>query len=148
MVLTTVDNKVAIYAYYFHSMFQRSHDITLCYNNATEDGQSGEMSRFMLQLLVESHHDIERFSFVAGQNTLRPTYERIEPKTACAQQVLENLKMLTPTFLNTYLRCEKQFYYKYVEGLIEPDEIDEDEVDNKVFRKYIPSGSRTVLLWD
>lgn len=41
--------------------------------------------------------------------------------------------MLTPTFLNTYLRCEKQFYYKYVEGLIEPDEIDEDEVDNKVF---------------
>lgn len=41
--------------------------------------------------------------------------------------------MLTPTFLNTYLRCEKQFYYKYVEGLIEPDEMDEDEVDNKVF---------------
>lgn len=76
--LTTVDNKVAIYAYYFHSLLQRSHDITLCYNNATEDGQSGEMSRFMLQLLVESHHDIERFSLVAGQNTLRPTYEPIE----------------------------------------------------------------------
>lgn len=43
--LTTVDNKVAIYAYYFHSLLQRSRDITLCYNNATEDGQSGEMSR-------------------------------------------------------------------------------------------------------
>ena len=130
--LTTVDNKVAIYAYYFHSLLQRSHDITLCYNNATEDGQSGEMSRFMLQLLVESHHDIERFSLVAGQNTLRPTYEPIEKKQHALSQ-LKNLKMLTPTFLNTYLRCEKQFYYKYVEGLIEPDEIDEDEVDNKVF---------------
>ena len=130
--LTTVDNKVAIYAYYFHSLLQRSHDITLCYNNATEDGQSGEMSRFMLQLLVESHHDIERFSLVAGQNTLRPTYEPIEKKLHALSQ-LKNLKMLTPTFLNTYLRCEKQFYYKYVEGLIEPDEIDEDEVDNKVF---------------
>ena len=130
--LTTIDNKVAIYAYYFHSLLQRSHDITLCYNNATEDGQSGEMSRFMLQLLVESHHDIERFSLVAGQNTLRPTYEPIEKKLHALSQ-LKNLKMLTPTFLNTYLRCEKQFYYKYVEGLIEPDEIDEDEVDNKVF---------------
>ena len=130
--LTTVDNKVAIYAYYFHSLLQRSHDITLCYNNATEDGQSCEMSRFMLQLLVESHHDIERFSLVAGQNTLRPTYEPIEKKLHTLSQ-LKNLKMLTPTFLNTYLRCEKQFYYKYVEGLIEPDEIDEDEVDNKVF---------------
>ena len=130
--LTTVDNKVAIYAYYFHSLLQRSHDITLCYNNATEDGQSGEMSRFMLQLLVESHHDIERFSLVAGQNSLRPTYEPIEKKLHTLSQ-LKNLKMLTPTFLNTYLRCEKQFYYKYVEGMIEPDEMDEDEVDNKVF---------------
>ena len=130
--LTTVDNKVAIYAYYFHSLLQRSRDITLCYNNATEDGQSGEMSRFMLQLLVESHHDINRSSLVAGQSTIRPTYDAIEKKQNAFIQ-LKNLKMLTPTFLNTYLRCEKQFYYKYVEGLIEPDEIDEDEVDNKVF---------------
>ena len=130
--LTTVDNKVAIYAYYFHSLLQRSRDITLCYNNATEDGQSGEMSRFMLQLLVESHHDIKRSSLVAGQSTIRPTYDSIEKKLHTFIK-LKNLKMLTPTFLNTYLRCEKQFYYKYVEGLIEPDEIDEDEVDNKVF---------------
>ena len=130
--LTTVDNKVAIYAYYFHSLLQRSRDITLCYNNATEDGQSGEMSRFMLQLLVESHHDINRSSLVAGQSTIRPTYDAIEKKQNAIIQ-LKNLKMLTPTFLNTYLRCEKQFYYKYVEGLIEPDEIDADEVDNKVF---------------
>lgn len=130
--LTTVDNKVAIYAYYFHSLLQRSGDITLCYNNATEDGQSGEMSRFMLQLLVESHHDIKRLSLVAGQSTIRPTYDSIEKKQNTFIQ-FKNLKMLTPTFLNTYLRCEKQFYYKYVEGLIEPDEIDEDEVDNKVF---------------
>lgn len=130
--LTTVDNKVAIYAYYFHSLLQRSRDITLCYNNATEDGQSGEMSRFMLQLLVENHHDIKRSSLVAGQSTIRPTYASIEKKLPTFIQ-LKNLKMLTPTFLNTYLRCEKQFYYKYVEGLIEPDEIDEDEVDNKVF---------------
>lgn len=130
--LTTIDNKVAIYAYYFHSLLQRSRDITLCYNNATEDGQSGEMSRFMLQLLIESHHDINRSSLVAGQSTIRPTYDAIEKKQNAIIQ-LKNLKMLTPTFLNTYLRCEKQFYYKYVEGLIEPDEIDEDEVDNKVF---------------
>ena len=130
--LTTIDNKVAIYAYYFHSLLQRSRDITLCYNNATEDGQSGEMSRFMLQLLVESHHDINRSILVAGQSTIRPTYDAIEKKQNAFIQ-LKNLKMLTPTFLNTYLRCEKQFYYKYVEGLIEPDEIDADEVDNKVF---------------
>ena len=53
--LTTVDNKVAIFSYYFHRMLQRSADITLTYNNSTEDGHTGEMSRFMLQLLVESN---------------------------------------------------------------------------------------------
>ena len=130
--LTTVENKVAIFAYYFHSMLQRAHDITLTYNNATEDGQSGEMSRFMLQLMVESQHPIVRKTLIAGQKPLRPAYDE-EPKTEEVMKVLDDVRMLTPTFLNTYQRCQKQFYYKYVKGLLEPDEIDEDEVDNRIF---------------
>ena len=130
--LTTVENKVAIFAYYFHSMLQRAHDITLTYNNATEDGQSGEMSRFMLQMMVESQHSIKRKTLVAGQKPLRPAYSDAQ-KTDEVMAVLDNIKMITPTFLNTYQRCQKQFYYKYVKGLLEPDEIDEDEVDNKIF---------------
>ena len=130
--LTTVENKVAIFAYYFHSMLQRAHDITLTYNNATEDGQSGEMSRFMLQMMVESQHSIKRRSLTAGQKPLRPAYNE-EQKTDEVMAVLDDIKMITPTFLNTYQRCQKQFYYKYVKGLLEPDEIDEDEVDNKIF---------------
>ena len=130
--LTTVENKVAIFAYYFHSMLQRAHDITLTYNNATEDGQSGEMSRFMLQLMVESQHPIVRKTLIAGQKPLRPAYDE-EPKTEEVMKILDDVRMLTPTFLNTYQRCQKQFYYKYVKGLLEPDEIDEDEVDNRIF---------------
>lgn len=130
--LTTVENKVAIFAYYFHSMMQRAHDITLTYNNATEDGQSGEMSRFMLQMMVESQHSIKRRTLTAGQKPLRPAYNE-EQKTDEVMAVLDDIKMITPTFLNTYQRCQKQFYYKYVKGLLEPDEIDEDEVDNKIF---------------
>ena len=130
--LTTVENKVAIFAYYFHSMLQRAHDITLTYNNATEDGQSGEMSRFMLQMMVESQHSIKRRTLTAGQKPLRPAYNE-EQKTDEVMAVLDDIKMITPTFLNTYQRCQKQFYYKYVKGLLEPDEIDEDEVDNKTF---------------
>lgn len=130
--LTTVENKVAIFAYYFHSMLQRAKDITLTYNNATDDGQTGEMSRFMLQLMVESPFPIKRKTLVAGQTPLRPAYKE-ESKTEEALQKLGEIKMLTPTFFNTYLRCQKQFFYKYVKGLLEPNEIDEDEVDNRVF---------------
>ncbi|HEY9550788.1 MAG TPA: PD-(D/E)XK nuclease family protein, partial [Prevotella sp.] len=53
--LTTIDNKVAIYAYYFHRLLQRCSDATLAYNSSTEGVQTGEMSRFMLQLMVESN---------------------------------------------------------------------------------------------
>ena len=130
--LTTVDNKVAIFAYYFYRLLQRPSDITLTYNNATEDGQSGEMSRFMLQVMVEGKHSIQRKTLVAGQKPQRQTFESITKEDAHLD-VLESLGLISPTFINTYQRCQKQFYYRYVEGLKEPDEIDEDEVDNRVF---------------
>lgn len=60
--LTTVDNKVAIYAYYFYNLIQRASDVTIVYNNSTEDGHTGEMSRFMLQLMTDSNFDIKRIS--------------------------------------------------------------------------------------
>ncbi len=129
--LTTIDNKVAIYAYYFHSMLQRAQDITLTYNNATEEGHTGEMSRFMLQLMVESDHTITRRSLTAGQTPLRPDYHNSE-KTDEVLDKLNKSRLFTPTYLNTYIRCPKRFYFKYIKDLKEPEEM-EDEIDNKIF---------------
>ena len=129
--LTTVDNKVAIYSYYFHSMLQRASDITLTYNNATEDGHTGEMSRFMLQLMVESKHHIKRRSLTTGQKPLPPDYKE-KNKTNEMIDKLFGDKLISPTFLGAYLRCPKRFYYRYVEGLKEPEEL-EDEIDNRIF---------------
>lgn len=129
--LTTIDNKVAIYAYYFLRLLQRASDITLTYNNATEDGNTGEMSRFMLQLLVESNHPIRRCSLVAEQSPDPSEYAEAE-KDAAAMEKLNSFGLITPTFLNTYLRCQKRFFYKYIRGLEEPDEL-EDEIDNRIF---------------
>ena len=143
--LTTVDNKVAIYAYYFHSLLQRAKDITITYNDATDDGQTGEMSRFMLQLLVESPHSITRKALVAGQTTLRPDYSDIAKDEETIQR-LNKIGMLTPTFFNTYLRCQKQFYYKYVKGLLEPEEIDEEEIDNKKFGNIFHRAAELLYL--
>ena len=47
--LTTIDNKVSIYSYYFHSLIQRAKDVTFLYNNSTQGSHTGEMSRFILQ---------------------------------------------------------------------------------------------------
>ena len=60
--LTTIDNKVSIYSYYFHSMIQRAKDVTFLYNNSTQGSHTGEMSRFILQLMVEWNHPIHRLT--------------------------------------------------------------------------------------
>ena len=130
--LTTIDNKVAIFAYYFHRLLQRAEDITICYNNATEDGQTGEMSRFMLQLLVESPHAIEKRSLQSGQQQflLQP---RQREKDAKIMEVLRSFKSLSPSAINRYLSCQLTFYFRYVLGIQEPDDNEDDEIDSRIF---------------
>ena len=130
--LTTVENKVAIYAYYFHRLIQRAHDVTILYNNATEDGQRGEMSRFMLQMMVESPHSIGQHTLLSSHPLLRHQPVTIE-KTPHVLQMLD-MPQLSPTAVNRYMRCPLQFYYCYVANLREPDvPDDEQELDNRIF---------------
>ncbi len=132
--LTTVENKVSIYAYYFHRLLQRPKDVTILYNNATEDGQRGEMSRFMLQMLVESGQTISQHTLQTGQQTTPWTPQPIQ-KTPHVMEVLQSsFTTLSPTAVNRYLRCPLQFYYHYVAGLLEPNvPDDEQELDNRIF---------------
>ena len=131
--LTTVENKVSIYAYYFHRLLQRARDVTILYNSATEDGQRGEMSRFMLQLLVESPHAIARHTLQSGQTATRWQPQPIA-KTASVQAVMQQTTRLSPSGINRYQRCPLQFYYCYVADLREADQPeDEQELDNRIF---------------
>ena len=41
--------------------------------------------------------------------------------------------MLTPTAINRYMRCQLQFFYRYVSGITELDNDDEDAIDNRIF---------------
>lgn len=140
--LTTIDHKVAIYSYYFHRLLQRAQNITILYNNATEDGHTGEMSRFMLQMLVESGHKIERLSLQAGQmpNVLQP--HAVE-KTDSIMQQLMKLDKLSPTAINRYLRCQLLFFYNTVAGLKESDE-ETDDIDNRTFGNIFHKGSQLI----
>ncbi|WP_315516980.1 PD-(D/E)XK nuclease family protein [Hoylesella shahii] len=140
--LTTIDHKVAIYSYYFHRLLQRAQNITILYNSATEDGHTGEMSRFILQMLVESGHKIERLSLQAGQmpNVLQP--HAVE-KTDSIMQQLMKLDKLSPTAINRYLRCQLLFFYNTVAGLKESDE-ETDDIDNRTFGNIFHKGSQLI----
>lgn len=121
--LTTIDNKVSIYSYYFHTLLQRASDVTIAYNSCADGLRAGEMSRFMLQLMVEWPHNIEKITLQAGQ----------EPQDIClvpvtkdnhVMSVLHGFGSISPSALSTYLRCQLRFFYAYVVGLSAPDDND------------------------
>lgn len=138
--LTTVDHKTAIYSYYFHRILQRASDVTLLYNNSTNDGHTGEMSRFMLQLMVESGHPIQQYTLKAGQLSLPRKAKAIEKSPHVMQLLKERFEkqtdtfhaLLTPTAINSYRRCQLRFFYRYACGLKDPDEEDV-LMDDRIF---------------
>ena len=130
--LTTIDNKVAIYSYYFHRLLQRCPDVTVTYNNSTANGQTGEMSRFMLQLLAESNIMIGRGVMTAGQTANMTREDDVEKTPEMVKHLLDRGK-LSPSGLDKYLRCPKRFYYCYVMGIREDDSNDTEEMDAQTF---------------
>jgi len=152
--LTTIDHKVAIYSYYFHRLLQRADDVTIVYNNTAADGRRGEMSRFLLQLMVEGPHDI-RFEVLQPPQTSHPFTPPTVGKTAEVMQVLMQRfsaelnpeaehPLLTPTAVNSYQRCPLRFYYRYVRGLREDDQNDADMPDNRIFGNIFHEAARIV----
>lgn len=130
--LTTVDNKVAIYSYYFYRLLQRAKDVTIVYNTSTENGNKGEMSRFMLQLMVESGHSIKHQSLHFGQSAAARHQLEYE-KDDGVMEVLNGYRSLSPTALNRYLRCPMQFYFNNIAGIREPDENIEEQLTSRAF---------------
>ena len=145
--LTTIDYKVAIYQHYFHRLLQRADDVTIIYNNATIDVQKGEMSRFMLQLMVE-RGDIEFRSLRAGQQPLLRQPQSIDKTPAVLdilrQRFSKDRGGISPTAVSTYLRCQLRFFYRYVSNLQEPDDTDEDLIDNRLFGIIFHEAAQTL----
>ena len=129
--LTTIDNKVALYSYYFHRLLQRASDITIAYNNSTDNGHTGEMSRFMLQLLVESGQKINHYSLTA-KNHPTPLMPKPIRKDETVLSKLQQISRLSPSALNTYIRCPLAFYYQYIAHIQEPHP-DPETIDNRLF---------------
>lgn len=76
--MTTIDHKIAVYAYYFYRLLQRSEKATLVFNTATDGINRGEMSRFMLQFLIEWGYSVRRLRLEAGQSPQDTQLIRIE----------------------------------------------------------------------
>ena len=137
--MTTIEHKIAVYAYYFYRLLQRAERITLMYNTSSDGLNRGEWSRFMLQFLIEWPHPITRQFLEAGQSPQGTSPITVE-KTPDVMRQMQSLfdvranpkAKFSPSALNYYLDCPLKFYYRYVAGLSAPDEVSA-EIDSATF---------------
>jgi hypothetical protein len=140
--LSTIDHQDSVYAYYFYRLIQRAENLTFVYNTDKTQTGKAEISRFLLQLLIDSpwKEKVQRFSLQSSVNPWQAQSICIEKDEKLLQRlhVQYNTNInpeagrLSPTALNTYINCSFKFYQQYIEGLKSKEELS-DELDNSVF---------------
>ena len=126
--LPTYKEKDAIYTYHFYRLIQRAKKVYLLYNTEDEGVGGGEKSRFLLQLEIDKrpNHTISKYTVSAEVPKLTKQPLQVNKN----QEVLSRLKDLgthglSPSALTTYIRNPMDFYYKYVLGIKETEEVEE-----------------------
>ena len=114
----------SIFAYLFYRLLQNSKNIVLTYSNLISN-KSGEMSRFIQQILNETNLITEHLQY---SEEIKP--EHVEPfyveKNAkifeiLAKYLTDTNKYLSASALNTYISCSLKFYFKYI-AKIQPEQ--------------------------
>ena len=126
--LPTVERQDAIFSYNFYRMLSHAKNIWFIANTHADDQHSGELSRYYYQLLWQYQVPIKQITINDKLITTIAEKEAIE-KTEEVQQLLSKYFASTPEYgrlsasaLNDYIRCQKSFYYKYLENISEPEQ--------------------------
>lgn len=137
--LTTAKHKIAVYAFYFYRLQQRTERITYTYNITTDGLNKNEMSRFLRQLLAETDLEITSTILESEQQINNAVDIEIEKTPEVMHILLNNYdgkraksRPLSPSALNTYLDCPVKFYYQQIAGIRKPKD-PQDGLDAALF---------------
>ncbi|MDR1022173.1 MAG: PD-(D/E)XK nuclease family protein [Prevotellaceae bacterium] len=133
--LPTVEQHEATYAYCFYRLLQRARRVRLVYNSQSADNRSGEVSRYLRQLAMESPHDVPERS-ISYSVTRAPEKPIVVEKTGTVADILNEYldggeRAISASSLNSYIACSLKFYFAQIARLKEPEEVDE-EVDGRM----------------
>ncbi|SFN67803.1 PD-(D/E)XK nuclease family protein [Salegentibacter flavus] len=126
--LPTYSEKNAVYTYHFYRLLQRAKKVYLLYNTEPDGMNTGEKSRFITQLEVEKrpkHKLIKKLispkvpALTSGLKEVKKTPEVIEKLRELAASGF------SPSALTTYIRNPIDFYYRYVLGVKDSDNVEE-----------------------
>ncbi len=145
--LPTVEQHEAIYAYYFYRLLQRAKRVRLVYNSQATDSSTGEMSRYLRQLMLESPHRVPVQSVAYSVTYTKPqpiVVEKTGEVAALLGTYLDGgARALSASTLSSYMACPLQFYFKKIANLHEPDEVAE-EVDGRMLGNIFHKSVRAL----
>ncbi|MGN7707125.1 PD-(D/E)XK nuclease family protein [Chryseobacterium sp. 22543] len=116
----------SIYAYHFYRLIQDAKNVHLLYNALSSGVNTGEKSRFITQIEMESSHEIEHLII---ENSSEPIITKpIEiSKTQIVQDHLQKWKeKVSASHLTSYLYNPIDFYLSKILNTSETDEIEEE----------------------
>ena len=128
--LPTPERQDAIFAYNFYRMLSYAKRVWFITNSTADEQHSGEVSRYFYQLQWQYHVPVQHETVVSPLNTPATDSRAEVPKTEEMLQTFRDYvsKGISPSALNKYLRCQKQFYYRYVLRIHEPEQDEEISV--------------------
>ncbi len=131
--LPSFTEKDAIYTYHFTHLLQRVETATLLYNTHSEGLNTGEKSRFLLQLEVGNlaNHNITHSTVSPTITMGQKTLARVEktPKILKRLQEIAS-KGFSPSSLTSYIRNPIDFYFQKVLKIQEHKEVEETVAAN------------------
>ena len=131
MGLNTYKQKESIFAYHFYRLLQRAKNIHIIYNTQADDFGSGEKSRFITQIVEElprynSKINIQQKLLINEPPAQTEHSISINKSPEIIAALLQHAeKGYSPSAINTYISCQLRFYFQYVEGIKETEEIAE-----------------------
>ncbi|WP_299212784.1 PD-(D/E)XK nuclease family protein [uncultured Aquimarina sp.] len=126
--LPTYKEKDAIYTYHFYRLIQRAKNVYLIYNTEDEGVGGGEKSRFLHQLEIDKipAHQLSKYIASSEVPKLKNDPLVVEKNDVIIEKIKElALNGLSPSALTSYIRNPIDFYYKYVLGITESDQVEE-----------------------
>ncbi|MCX8524744.1 PD-(D/E)XK nuclease family protein [Chryseobacterium formosus] len=116
----------SIYAYHFYRLIQDAQNVHLLFNALSSGVNTGEKSRFITQIEMESSHKIEH---VIVENSSEPILSQpieIFKTEIVQQQLLKWKEKVSASHLTSYLYNPIDFYLSKILNTSEADEIEEE----------------------
>lgn len=126
--LPTYREKDAVYTYHFYRLLQRAKKVYLLYNTEAEGLNSGEKSRFLTQLEIETQpaHHLKKILVSPKVPVISNKLKQVN-KTPEMMMRLKSLAAsgFSPSALTTYIRNPLDFYHQYILKVRDQEEVEE-----------------------